>query len=115
MRVKPYEFYKGGLAGYSFKCPGCKHTHMVSTVAYDNHPTWGFNGNVDSPTFTPSILSQYRHPEGYSNANPAPMGYDGPYVTDICHSFVTDGSIQFLNDCTHELAGQTVPLADIEQ
>ena len=30
-----------------------------------------------------------------------------PYA---CHSFVTDGRIQFLTDSTHTLAGQTVPL-----
>lgn len=114
MKVKAYEFYKGGIAGYSFKCPGCGHTHMVNTVKYDNHDAWGFNGDVDKPTFTPSILSQYRHPKGYSNDNPAPKGYDGPYVTDICHSFVTDGSIKFLSDCTHELAGKTVELANID-
>jgi hypothetical protein len=30
----------------------------------------------------------------------------------VCHSFVTDGRIQFLSDCTHELAGQTVDLPD---
>ena len=29
-----------------------------------------------------------------------------------CHTFVTDGRIQFLGDCTHALAGQTVDLPD---
>ena len=29
---------------------------------------------------------------------------------EVCHSFITDGRIQFLNDCTHALAGHTVPL-----
>jgi hypothetical protein len=29
-----------------------------------------------------------------------------------CHSLVTDGNIQFLDDCTHELKGKTVPLED---
>ncbi|MGT2429227.1 hypothetical protein ACU4HD_11865 [Cupriavidus basilensis] len=28
-------------------------------------------------------------------------------VKKACHSFVTDGHIQFLGDCTHALAGQT--------
>ena len=32
-----------------------------------------------------------------------------------CHSFVTDGRIQFLSDCTHALAGQTVDLPDIKE
>jgi len=32
------------------------------------------------------------------------------FSCSICHSFVTDGQIQFLGDCTHKLAGRTVPL-----
>ena len=36
-------------------------------------------------------------------------------LDDICHSFVTDGRIQFLGDCTHKLAGQTVDLPDWEK
>lgn len=27
-----------------------------------------------------------------------------------CHSFVRDGQIEFLSDCTHALAGKTVSL-----
>lgn len=36
-------------------------------------------------------------------------------VTDcvVCHSFVTAGRIEFLPDCTHALAGQTVDLPEI--
>ncbi len=30
------------------------------------------------------------------------------------HSFVVDGHIQFLGDCTHELAGQTVDIPDFD-
>lgn len=30
----------------------------------------------------------------------------------VCHSFVRNGKIEYLNDCTHELAGQTVELLD---
>lgn len=59
-------------------------------------PRWGWNGDVDRPTFTPSILVRYV------------TGAKARHVT--CHSFVTDGLIQFLGDCTHSLAGQTVEL-----
>lgn len=31
----------------------------------------------------------------------------------VCHSFVTDGKIRFLSDCTHDLADQTVPMEDL--
>ena len=33
-------------------------------------------------------------------------------INTVCHSFVTDGRIQFLADCTHALAGQTVDLPE---
>ena len=33
-----------------------------------------------------------------------------PRFSSVCHSFVTDGLIQFLGDCTHALAGQTVDM-----
>jgi len=71
---------------------------------------WSFNGNYDRPTFAPSVLCRYRHPKGYTNENPAPLGYDGEYVVDVCHSFVRNGNIEYLSDCTHALAGKTVAL-----
>jgi len=76
----------------AFFCPGCKSHHQV----YVGPAGWGFNGNFDRPTFTPSVLV---NPGRENAAHPT------------CHSFVTDGQIQFLGDCTHELAGQTVALA----
>jgi hypothetical protein len=81
---------------YGFDCPGCKGHHQIRTTGAD---PWGFNGNLESPTFTPSILVR------------SPQGRGKPDY--ICHSFVTDGKIQFLGDCSHALAGQTVELADI--
>ena len=94
-----------------FFCAGCGYPHVIR-VEGDSRPKWGYNGNPDKPTFTPSILSRSRHPTGYSNDNPAPAGYAGPYTEDVCHSFVTDGRIQYLSDCTHALAGQTIDLPE---
>lgn len=96
---------EGGEVG--FWCHGCECVHAIP-IAGEN--AWTFNGNYEKPTFKPSILVRYRHPTGHSNENPAPLGYDGPYTEDICHSFVTDGLIQYLADCTHQLAGKTVQL-----
>jgi len=82
-----------------FWCPGCDGAHMVR-VEGDQRPRWGYNGNPDAPTFTPSVLVTYNGSDaGVDDAPPA-----------VCHSYVTDGRIQFLGDCTHALAGQTVPL-----
>lgn len=64
------------------------------------HPIWGFNGDVDKPTFTPSlaVLSATRISNEYTEMR--------------CHSFIRDGQIQYLPDCDHELAGQTIDMID---
>ena len=101
--------------GVRFWCPGCDSFHIIAIKKAPNYniPVWTMSGSGDNLTFTPSIKVTYRHPKGYSNENPAPINYDGPYVDDICHSYVKNGMIQFLNDCFHELKGKTVPLPDI--
>ena len=92
---------------YLIECIGCGHGHV-----YDSR--WTFNGDLDKPTFSPSYLSKHKHPKGYSNENPAPKGWAGEYVQEVCHSFLTDGKIQYLSDCTHEYVGQTLDLPDFD-
>lgn len=92
----------------AFRCPGCKTAHQVWT------DRWQWNGSGDAPTFSPSVLVTGTEPIT-DEEHAAIMG--GEKVTPRplrCHSFVTDGKIRFLNDCTHELAGQTVDLPDIQ-
>lgn len=101
----------------AFWCPGCKEAHQIATGDGPG-PRWGYNGNPDKPTFTPSVLVTGRnftdkgeadyeawcaagHPARTEPFESAPM---------VCHTFVTNGQIQFLGDCTHALAGQTVDL-----
>ena len=79
----------------TFFCKGCDQPHSVQYGAGPG-PCWGFNGNLEKPTFTPSVLVSW---------------HEGS-VKKVCHSFVTDGHIQYLADCTHILAGKTVDLAD---
>jgi hypothetical protein len=90
--------------GYTlFRCPACQTAHALAVMG--SH-AWGWNGDGDLPTFTPSVLVTW----------PAKPGAGDEFkewrTERRCHSFVTDGQIQFLNDCTHALAGQTVPLPD---
>jgi hypothetical protein len=76
-----------------FWCPACDKYHSVNV----NHPNgWGWNGSLNQPTITPSIL------------------VTGGYPDMRCQSFVTDGKIQYLSDCSHGMAGQTVELPDTE-
>lgn len=90
---------------YFFRCPGCGWPHGVQTGEGPG-PRWGFNGNVDAPTFTPSVLVQTG-----SAVDPSIIWEDGD-PPRICHTFITDGKIQFLSDCDHALAGQTVDIPD---
>ncbi|WP_336974142.1 DUF6527 family protein [Sphingobium aromaticiconvertens] len=87
--------------GLMFWCPGCDGAHRVM-VGDGPGPRWGYNGNPEKPTFTPSILVTY-------NGADADRG-DG--IPSVCHSFVTDGRIQFLGDCSHALAGLMVDIPD---
>jgi len=98
------KFRRTDDGGAAYFCKGCDRMHHVDTK-------WDIN--FDTNTISPSVLVKYRHPKGYSNDNPAPLGYDGEYVEDVCHSFVRDGNIEYLTDCTHNLAGQTVELEDV--
>ena len=82
-----------------FWCPGCDGAHEIAHGAGPG-PRWGWNGDAERPTFTPSVLVRY---------DGADAGLDGAPPA-VCHSFVRDGRIEFLGDCTHALAGQTVEL-----
>ena len=96
-----------------FWCPGCDGAHQVG-VGDGHGPRWDYNGNADAPTFTPSILVRGTQP--LTDEEHAAIMAGKPFEPKplVCHSFVTDGLIQFLGDCTHNLAGQTVDLPDFD-
>lgn len=89
MKLTDYGVDGNGQRVLGFHCPGCGHGHAYFV------PRWQFNGSMETPTFTPSLLNFRDNAERR------------------CHLHVTDGKIQFLNDCWHELKGQTVPLEDV--
>lgn len=78
-----------------FKCPGCHYIHSFNS-------TWEYNNDPEKPTVAPSLLingnSQYNNP-----------------AVPRCHSFIKDGQIQFLEDCSHDLAGETIEIPDWER
>lgn len=95
-----------------FHCPGCDDNHQIGVG------TWTFNGDLERPTFTPSVLVRAiqwdveTYPrETFKRRAERHAGVPAGEHT-VCHSFVTDGRIQFLGDCTHELAGQIVDLPE---
>lgn len=105
---------QGGSVG--FMCPGCQKMHVVRISSVKDN--WSFNGDGDEPTFQPSVLVQWDSgdppvtPENFDEYKRAPWPQTEKH--NVCHSFVTKGSIKFLDDCTHALAGQTVDLPDFD-
>jgi len=98
-KIKDYGATAEGYHNYVFHCPGCGYDHVFSSggAAGVSRPQWVWNGSVDLPTFTPSLLCNQHDPKSR------------------CHSFVTDGKIQFLDDCWHALKGQTIELPDVDE
>jgi hypothetical protein len=104
-----------------FTCPGCgwHHALRIRGDRSGGRPLWEWNGDRVRPTFSPSILVRtHTHEPPVTPANleewkraPWPQRR----VDMVCHSFVRDGQIEFLSDCTHPLAGQTVPLPEIRE
>lgn len=82
-----------------FWCPGCDQSHCVRVVG---RGAWEWNDSVEAPTLKPSVLCIY---------DSADAGKDGAPPAR-CHSYVTDGKIHFLGDCTHALAGKVVDLPE---
>lgn len=99
-----------------FYCQGCNCHHAIND-------SWSFNGNYDSPTFSPSILvrgTEYTKKgwdeyDEWTKTKIMPPSGRFETIPTICHSFVRDGKIEYLSDCTHELAGQTLEIEDIER
>lgn len=60
-------------------------------MAFDER--WTFNGDYEKPTFSPSMK----------------VNYGNGLIT---HCFVKNGNIQYLSDCTHDMAGKTVQCVD---
>ncbi len=106
-----------GRAGLHYWCEGCDEFHGV---VVEGAGAWGFNGDHERPTFTPSVLVRSGHflSPGkrcwcdYNREHP-----DDPdkFTCKVCHTFIRDGQVQFLADCTHALAGQTRPMVEIPE
>lgn len=90
-----------------FVCPGCASDgssglHMLPVNTDQTSPQWKWDGNQDTPTLTPSILTRWG-----PGADDLPPAF-------VCHSFLTAGVFHFLEDSTHRFAGQNVPMPDLE-
>lgn len=89
-----------------FWCEGCNTHHCINGG-------WSFNGDYNNPTFSPSILVRGSVPLTEDELDKVFAGEVIEPIPLICHSFVRNGMIEYLSDCTHDLAGQTIELEDI--
>ena len=107
-------------AGWIFYCPGCQELHQ-----YDKR--WTFNGDEAAPTFEPSLKygPSWRTPPHW-DPDKAPRNEGGSLKTRedgrvidaiewTCHLFLRAGKLQFLDDCSHGLRGQTVELPELPE
>jgi hypothetical protein len=98
-----------------FFCPGCNSAHGFRTKDWPQpnelseekkelfKGKWTWNNDINKPTIYPSI-----HVFKIIGKNKR-----GHSVREtICHSFIENGNIRFLNDCKHVLKGKTVELPD---
>lgn len=88
-------------------CPACKEVHQFALDGPNSSGArWTWDGNREAPSFTPSMRI---------TTGPRPMvpvGRPDAGRVDICHYILTGGIINFCGDCTHEMAGQSVPIPD---
>lgn len=95
---KLWELKCGAYSIWMFYCPGCKHSHPYHvgdlSVHWPGRKGWTFNGDVNKPTFTPSLMCNQGRPSQ-------------------CHLYLTDGKIHYLGDCHHDLKGKVVEMEEI--
>lgn len=97
--------------GFAWWCPACFEMHPLPSG-------WTFDGNLDAPTFSPS----FKH-TGKMAVKDADGEWTGEWVRDAdgkpkdwcCHYVVTAGQVAYCGDCTHGMAGQTIPMPDLPE
>lgn len=110
------KFFETGIDGAcAYFCPACGEHHVLTA-------NWTITGPAEFPTVRPSVLVRTGHYAAHGkehgcwcthNAERVAEGRDPvEFKCSICHSFITNGKIEYLNDCTHELAGQSIPMVE---
>lgn len=87
MKIRKFK-YSDGTVQCLYYCPGCKQEHAFNPKVHD------YNDDSYRPTVKQSLL--YTNPQKYR----------------VCHAFIKEGMIQYMEDCWHDLKGKTVQLPD---
>lgn len=87
-----------------FWCEGCDTHHAYTTKLGQGEtgPCWQGPGDPTAPTFSPSLLC---------NGNTPAKDLHPHTTAHRCHLYVRNGQVQYLSDCSHHLAGRTVPIS----
>ena len=92
-----------------FYCPACESNHVVNIEGIDSmYPQWVFNGDVNKPTISPSVLVRWTEPSDKEEE----FEDRTKDINKVCHFFIRNGKIEFCGDCTHKLSGQTVDMVE---
>jgi hypothetical protein len=105
-----------------FYCPACGEIHWVPKLR------WSFNGDYERPTLHPSVIYTSGHYCGHFNPEKDtcwckyneeyrkefPDGPPSPFKCVLCHTWVKEGTIQYLSDCSHAFAGKVVDMHDYQ-
>lgn len=74
-------------------------TNQANAFRISDDRGWSWNGDFDCPTVQPSILTTLPTAHGVERN----------------HVFIRSGKVQYLSDCTHALAGQTVDMVEFPE
>ena len=92
---------------------GLLHLPVITHGKRDGTGCWTWNGDVDKPTLRPSVLTQGFHKMTDDEYKSVMSGTKIEPRLYRCHTWVTDGQANFLDDCNHDLRGQVVDMLEV--
>lgn len=96
---------KGATVSYFLLwCPACGFGHVFE------YPRWSFNGNLDKPTFTPSLRIFVRITKEVDDKL-----IDTGEIRTVCHFNLVDGQLQYAGDNPHQFNSQIITMQDIPE
>lgn len=116
MKLRRYVDAKGAPIGWSHYCQACRQIHVFNveqpTRAWPEFGIkggvrWTFNGNLERPTFGPSMLITAG---GFTSE----AGKKVKKRT-VCHYHLQDGILKYCADSPHAFANKQVPLEEIPE
>lgn len=90
--------YTNTMILHEHYCPACEHIHQIAVnQPFKNGAQWVFNGDMENPTFSPSIAVAASMPDVR------------------CHYFIKDGRIEYCGDCYHDYKNKIIDLPHIPE